>query len=190
MQATIKFLGGVRTVTGSSHLVSTEKSQVLLDAGLFQGHRKEFYELNTTFHYNPRKLDALILSHAHLDHCGNIPTLLRIGMRAKIYATSATKDLCELMLEDSGKIQEEDIEYINKINKRLGLPFLHKPLYTQTQARKAMKRFHSLAYGQEFRLSKDISVTLYNAGHILGSSIIVLDISDDRGSIRLGYAVD
>jgi len=190
MQATIKFLGGVRTVTGSSHLVSTAKSQVLLDAGLFQGHRQQFYEVNTTFHYNPRKLDALVLSHAHLDHCGNIPTLLKIGMRAKIYATSATKDLCELMLEDSGKIQEEDIGYINKINKRLGLPFLRKPLYSRAEARKAIKRFHSLAYGQQFRLSRDIFVTLYDAGHILGSSIIVLDIKGDAGEIRLGYAVD
>ena len=190
MKATIRFLGGVRTVTGSSHLVSTEKSQVLLDAGLFQGHRQEFYEVNTTFHYNPRKLDALVLSHAHLDHCGNIPTLLKIGMRCKIYATSATKDLCELMLEDSGKIQEEDIEYINKINKRLGLPFLRKPLYTRAEARRSIKKFHSLAYGQRFRLSNEISVTLHDAGHILGSSIIVLDINLDQGDIRLGYAVD
>jgi len=190
MRPSIKFLGGVRTVTGSSHLVSTGKSQVLLDAGLFQGHRQEFYDVNTTFSYNPRKLDALVLSHAHLDHCGNIPTLLKIGMRAKIYATSETKDLCELMLRDSGKIQEEDVEYINKINKRLGLPFLRKPLYTQAEARKAIKRFHSLAYGREFRLAKDIFVTLNDAGHILGSSTIVLDIKSDSSGIRLGYAVD
>jgi metallo-beta-lactamase family protein len=189
MSINIKFLGGVRTVTGSSHLVANDKSEVLLDAGLFQGHRDEFYQVNTTFHYNPRKLDALVLSHAHIDHCGNIPSLIRQGLRSKVYATSATKDLSRLMLEDSGKIQEEDIKYVNKINKRLGLP-PRRPLYTTKEVRKAAKRFHSLSYGQRFAVAKNIQVTLYDAGHILGSAIIVLDIKDGLKNIRLGYAVD
>jgi len=189
MSVKIKFLGGVGTVTGSSHLVSTDKSQVLLDAGLFHGHRDEFYEVNTTFHYNPHKLDALILSHAHIDHCGNIPTLIKKGMRSRIYATSATRDLAKLMLEDSGKIQEEDIKYVNKINKRLGLP-LRKPLYTRKEALKAAARFRAIPYGQRFCVAKDIFITFYDAGHILGSSIIVLDIKDGQQNTRLGYAVD
>jgi len=189
MSISIKFLGGVRTVTGSSHLITNDKSEVLLDAGLFQGHRDEFYQVNTTFHYNPRTLDALVLSHAHIDHCGNIPSLIRQGLRCKVYATSATKDLSRLMLEDSGKIQEEDIKYVNKINKRLGLP-PRKPLYTGKEVRKATKRFHSLSYGQRFAVAKNIQVTLYDAGHILGSAIIVLDIKDGLKNTRLGYAVD
>ena len=138
MSVRLKFLGGVRTVTGSSHLVLADKSEVLLDVGLFQGHRDEFYQLNSTFQYNPRELDALILSHAHIDHCGNLPSLMKKGIRCKIYATPATKDLCKLMMEDSGKIQEEDTRYVNKINKRLGLP-LRKPLYTRKEASKAVK---------------------------------------------------
>ncbi len=189
MSVTIKFLGGAKTITGSSHLVSTDKSQVLLDAGLFQGHRDESYNVNTTITYNPRKLDALVLSHAHIDHCGNIPTLIKKGLRCKIYTTSATKDLSNLMLEDSGKIQEEDIRYVNKINKRLHLP-LRKPLYTKREAQITTKRFRSISYEQRFCLARDIFVTLYDAGHILGSSIIVLDVNDDAQNIRLGYAVD
>jgi len=185
----IKFLGGVRTVTGSSHLICTTKSQVLLDAGLFHGHRDEFYRVNTTFNYNPRKLDALILSHAHIDHCGNIPSLIKKGMRCRIYTTSATRDLAKLMLEDSGKIQEEDIKYVNKINKRLGLP-LRKPLYTRKEALKSQARFRAISYAQKFCIAKNIFVTFYDAGHILGSSVVVLDINEGLQNIRLGYAVD
>ena len=189
MAVKIKFLGGVGTVTGSSHLVLTDKSQVLLDAGLFHGHRDEFYEVNTSLHYNPHKLDALILSHAHIDHCGNIPTLIKKGMRCRIYTTSATRDLAKLMLEDSGKIQEEDVKYVNKINRRLGLP-LRKPLYTRKEALKVAARFRVFPYGQRFCVARDMFVTFYDAGHILGSSIIVLDIKDSQQNIRLGYAVD
>jgi len=189
MSIKMKFLGGVGTVTGSSHLVSTDKSQVLLDAGLFHGHRDEFYQVNTTLHYNPHKIDALILSHAHIDHCGNIPTLIKKGMRSRIYTTSATRDLAKLMLEDSGKIQEEDVKYVNKINKRLGLP-LREPLYTRKEALKVAARFRAIPYGQRFCMAKDIFLTFYDAGHILGSSIIVLDIKDGEQNTRLGYAVD
>lgn len=189
MAVKIKFLGGVGTVTGSSHLVLTDKSQVLLDAGLFHGHRDEFYEVNTSLHYNPHKLDALILSHAHIDHCGNIPTLIKKGMRCRIYTTSATRDLAKLMLEDSGKIQEEDVKYVNKINRRLGLA-LRRPLYTRKEALKVAARFRVFPYGQRFCVARDMFVTFYDAGHILGSSIIVLDIKDSQQNIRLGYAVD
>jgi metallo-beta-lactamase family protein len=110
-------------------------------------------------------------------------------MRCKVYTTSATKDLARLMLEDSAKIQEEDIRYVNKINKRLGLP-LRKPLYTRKDALKAAKRFRSLDYGKKFCAANNIFVTLYNSGHILGSSIIVLDVKDQENFIRIGYAVD
>ena len=189
MPVSLKFLGGVRTVTGSSHLVSTGKSEVLLDAGLFQGRRDESYELNSNLRYNPHTISALVLSHAHIDHCGNIPGLIRKGLHCKVYTTSATKDLTRLMLQDSGKVQEEDIRYVNKINKRLNLP-LRKPLYTKKEASRAIKRFRPISYGQRFCVARNIVATLYNAGHILGSSIIALDIKDGSRDIRLGYAVD
>ncbi|MEW6101223.1 MAG: MBL fold metallo-hydrolase [Candidatus Omnitrophota bacterium] len=189
MAVKIKFLGGVRTVTGSSHLISTAKTQVLLDAGLFQGRRDEFYRENTTFSYNPRTLNALVLSHAHIDHSGNIPNLVRKGLRCKIYSTSATKDVSRLMLEDSGKVQEEDIRYVNKINRRLGLP-LRSALYSKKDADKAIKRFRPISYGQRFCIARDIWVTLFDAGHILGSSVMALELKQESGVVRVGYAVD
>lgn len=189
MAIKLKFLGGVRTVTGSSHLVTAGRTEVLLDAGLFQGHRDESYKINTNFNFNPRAVNALVLSHAHVDHCGNIPSLIKKGLRCKIYTTAATKDLAQLMLEDSGKIQEEDIKYVNKINKRIGLPE-RKPLYTKKEAARATKIFRPIAYNQKFCIAKNICVTLLDAGHILGSAVTVLDIKDDNRNIRLGYAVD
>lgn len=189
MSIRIKFLGATKTVTGSCHLVITDKSEVMLDTGLFQGRRDEFYRINTFFDFNPRKINALILSHAHIDHCGNLPSVIKAGLRCKIFATSATKDLCRLMLEDSGKIQEEDIKYVNKINRRLGLP-LRKPLYNSKEASKAAKKIHPLSYGQRMCITRDAFATLYDAGHILGSAVVVLEIKEEKRSIKIGYAVD
>lgn len=189
MPIKVKFLGGAKTVTGSSHLVTSDKTEVLLDAGLFQGHRDAFYQVNTTFHYNPRTIKAMILSHAHIDHCGNIPNLIKQGLRCKIYTTAATRDLADLMLIDSGKIQEEDVRYVNKINRRIGLA-LRKPLYTAKEASRATKIFRPIAYNQKFCVARDICATILDAGHILGSGTVVLDIKNAQGSVRLGYAVD
>ncbi len=189
MPIKIKFLGGVGTVTGSSHLISTEKCEILLDGGLFQGRRNDSYELNSTFHYNPHKLKSMILSHAHIDHCGNIPNIIHQGMRCRVYATSATKDIARIMLEDSGKIQEEDIRYLNKINRRLGIP-ARKPLYTLKDAIKAARKFHCEHYGRKFCVANNINATLFDAGHIIGSSLIMLEIKDGQKIIKIGYAVD
>lgn len=189
MSVQIKFLGGAKTVTGSSHLITAGKTEILLDAGLFQGHRDAFYQINTTFHYNPRTIKAMVLSHAHVDHCGNIPNLIKQGLRCKIYTTSATKDLADLMLVDSGKIQEEDVRYVNKINRRINLP-LRKVLYTAKEASKATKIFRSISYNQKFCIAKDVCATILDAGHILGSGTVVLDIKDGEKNLRLGYAVD
>ena len=189
MPVKIKFLGGAKTVTGSSHLITAGSTEILLDGGLFQGHRDAFYEINTTFHYNPRTIKAMVLSHAHIDHCGNIPNLIKQGLRCKIYTTSATKDLADLMLVDSGKIQEEDVRYVNKINRRMNLP-LRKALYTAKEAARATKIFRSISYNQKFCIAKDVFATIVDAGHILGSGIIILDIKDAQRTLRLGYAVD
>ena len=192
----IKFLGGVQTVTGSSHLLTTPKSKILIDAGLFYGRREEFYEVNTTFAYQPARINALVLSHAHIDHCGNIPTLQKHGLRCKIYTTSATRDLCKLMLADSGKVQEEDFRYLNKIaqktrgRRRREPSRFRGPLYTQHEALRSIGKFRPLHYGQRFKITNDTTITFYDAGHILGASVIVLDVRLDRKVLRLGYAVD
>lgn len=189
MPIRIKFCGGVRTVTGSRHLVSTDKSQVLLDCGIFHGHREEYYIVNSRFSFNPAKVNSLILSHAHIDHCGNIPTIIKRGFRSKIYTTTATRDLCRLMLADSGKIQEEDIKFLNKINRRLNKPN-RKPLYTQREAESTLKYFRGVYYEKRIKVAKDISCTFFDAGHILGSAVVLLEIKDGKKITRLGYIVD
>ena len=192
----VKFMGGVRTVTGSSHLLTTPKSKILIDAGLFYGHRNEFYEVNTTFGYFPPRINALVLSHAHIDHCGNIPTLMKHGLRCKIYATSATRDLCKLMLADSGRVQEEDFRYLRKISSKFRnrrpreTHQFHGPLYTERDALRSITKFRPLHYGQRFQITPDVTLTFLDAGHILGASIIVLDVRMAHKILRLGYAVD
>lgn len=200
-QVKLKFLGGVRTVTGSNHLLTTPKSQILIDAGLFYGRRDESYGVNTTFAYHPASINALVLSHAHIDHCGNIPTLLKHGLRCKIYTTSATRDLCKLMLADSGRVQEEDLRYLKKIaarsrgkrHRRHGHEpqfNVRVPLYTEREAIRSVSRFRPLHYGQRFKITNDVTLTFYDAGHILGASVVSLDIRLQRKTLRLGYAVD
>ena len=181
----IKFCGGARTVTGSMHLVKTEQSRVLIDAGLFQGRRKDFYDINNYFIFPPDKINALVLSHAHIDHSGNIPNLVKHGMRAPIHTTSATVDLCRLMLPDSGHIQEEDIRFVNKINLRKGIPPV-KPLYTKADAHNALEYFRGSYYEEPIKITPDINCTFYESGHVLGSAIPVLETN----GVRLAYAVD
>lgn len=189
----IKFCGGAGTVTGSMHYVSTEKSHVILDCGLFQGRRDEFYSTNSNFAFEISNLNAVVLSHAHIDHCGNIPTLVKKGCRAKILSTPMTKNLCRFMLPDSGYIQEEDIKYVNKINARRGLPS-REPLYTKRDARNALKYFKGVEYHTPYKISKDMRVTFYESGHILGAAVPVLDVGElDNGEnkpIRIAYAAD
>jgi len=189
MSIIIQFCGGARTVTGSMHLVATDKSKILIDAGLFQGKREEYFEVNSTFPFNPSNLDCCILSHAHIDHCGNFPKLIRRGFRAKAYATPSTRDLCRYMLPDSGFIQEEDIKYINKINKRRGLP-PRWPLYTRKDAEESLKYIRALAYHKKLQVAKNAELTFFDAGHILGSSIPTIDIHTKNGKTRIVYAVD
>ncbi len=189
MALTIQFCGGARTVTGSMHLISAGRSEVLLDCGLFHGRRDEAYEVNSNFSFNPQRLRACVLSHAHIDHCGNIPTLIQKGYRAHIFTTPPTKELCQYMFPDSGYVQEEDVKYVNKINKRRSLP-PRAPLYTKQEAEGSLKYLRSLDYHTKFALSKEIDLTFLEAGHILGSAIPVLDIKTSKGLTRIAYAVD
>ena len=122
MSVSITFCGGARTVTGSMHLIEAEGERVVIDCGLFQGHRDEADRINSDFTFNPALIDAAVISHSHIDHCGNIPNLVKRGFKNKIYATRPSRDLMNLMLLDSAKIQEEDIRFVNKINARKGGP--------------------------------------------------------------------
>jgi len=189
MAISIKFCGGAGTVTGSTHLITTPQSKILLDCGLFQGRRDEYYKVNSRFSFNPHNLDACVLSHAHIDHCGNIPTLIKKGFRSSVYCTPATRDLCRYMLIDSGYVQEEDIKYVNKINKRRGLP-AREPLYTKKEAKAALKYLRAVNYHRGFPLTKDVTLTFYEAGHILGSAVSVIDIKRRKTTVRIAYAVD
>jgi len=189
MSILLKFCGGTREVSGSNHLIQTDKSKILIDAGLFYGRRKDYYRNNATFAYNPFDIDALVLSHVHIDHSGNIPTLVKRGFRSKVYTTSATKTLSRLMLLDSGKIQEQDAKFVNKIHRRKNLPFV-KPLYTKKDAEYCMRFFRSVPYHKKIKISKDASLILFDAGHILGSALARIEIKDNSRVIKIGYIVD
>lgn len=169
----VTFLGAVRTVTGSMHLIETGGTRFLLDCGLFQGRREEAARINGGFPFDPSSVDAVVLSHAHLDHCGNLPTLVRGGFRGPIYCTPATRDLTELELEDSAKVQHQDTRHINKLRARTGLPPI-TPLYAAKDVARAVGRLHAMPYHEPFRLGP-ARVTFYDAGHILGSAITVVE---------------
>lgn len=173
----ITFHGAVRTVTGSQHLLSINGKQILLDCGLFQGPRQEFYDRNTNLPYDARRVDILVLSHAHIDHSGNIPNLVKSGFRGDIYCTFATRDLCTIMLRDSAKIQEQDAGYLNEKRKRKGQPPI-EPLYTIAEANESLKQFVGLSYDRPREIMPGVTLTFYDAGHILGSAMVSLDIED------------
>jgi len=189
MAINLKFCGGVGTVSGSMHLATTDKSAVLIDCGLFHGHRDEYYTVNSAFPINPSDLDCCIISHAHIDHCGNFPTLVNKGFRKKAYLTHSTMELCQYMLPDSGHIQEEDIKYVNKVNQRRGRPS-REALYTRNDAEASLRHLYALDYHRKQRLTEDMELTFFDAGHILGSSIPTIDISANGKTIRIAYAVD
>jgi len=165
--------GAVRTVTGSMHLVEAGGVRILLDCGLFQGRRSEFFEVNGRFPFPALSIDAVVLSHAHLDHCGNLPTLVRQGFAGPVYCTPATRDLTELVLLDSAKVQRQDARVVNKIRRRQGLPPV-SALYSASEARRAVRRLRPVPYGKVFTIG-DATLRFYDAGHILGSAITVIE---------------
>lgn len=171
--ATITFFGAVRTVTGSMHLVETGGARLLLDCGLFQGRRADAAEINSRFPFPAAGIDAVLLSHAHLDHCGNLPTLVREGFRGHIYCTPASRDLTALILRDSAKVQEQDIKFVNKVRARQGLPPV-KPLYTDDEAERAIEQLTPVPYHHEFQVGP-ATCTFYDAGHILGSAVVAVE---------------
>src|SRR5215831_3073469 len=193
--AYIQFLGAAGTVTGSKHLINTSSDgddrkgiQVLVDCGLFQG-QKEWRARNWQQLPIPaNEIDAVILTHAHLDHCGWIPRLVKQGFKGPIYATAATIDLCGIILPDSGHLQEEDAAFYNKIKKSKHEPAL--PLYTLEEAQESLQYFRPAQYEQTVELSPEASFRFVRAAHILGSSMVELTLRRNGQSRRLLFTGD
>ena len=180
----IRFLGGVRTVTGSMHLLETEGGSVLLECGLFQGRREESNRRNRQLPREARRCDAVVLSHAHIDHSGALPTLAKTGWKGAIHLTDATADLTALMLRDSATIQEKDAEFL----RRHGDPV--EPLYTAADAERAIRLFRPHRYGEEFEPVPGTTVRFADAGHILGSAVVHATVREKAGTTRVLFTGD
>jgi metallo-beta-lactamase family protein len=187
----ITFFGAVQTVTGSQHLIEVNGLRILLDCGLYQGRRKESYERNRNLPFDPASIDVLVLSHAHIDHSGNIPNLVKNGFKGDVICTFATRDLCAAMLRDSGHIQEKDAEYLNKKRRKHGEEPI-TPIYTEDDAIRSLQNFMAIGYERPYHLAPGITLSLYDAGHMLGSAIVALDNADQEAQrdIRLVFSGD
>lgn len=185
----IHFHGAAQTVTGSQHLLEINGHKLLLECGLFQGRRSETYERNRHFHFDPKTLDAVILSHAHIDHSGNLPHIVKDGYEGPIYATKATAHLVNLMLMDSGHIHEADAAFINKKRARRGEPPI-EPLYTQVDAAHVAQYMVGIPYNETFEVIPGVTAHFVDAGHILGSAAVVLDIQEGSRAYRLWFSGD
>lgn len=185
----IRFNGAAQTVTGSQFLLEVNGHMLLLDCGLYQGHRKDYYQRNRTFGFNPAKLDAVLLSHAHIDHSGNLPNLVKNGLDCPIYTTRATAHLADVMLRDSGHIQESDVEFVNRKRAKRGEPPV-EPLYTIADAERVNDYFQPVEYNQTVEPVPGVQATFVDAGHILGSAAIVLDIEENGRKYRFWFSGD
>lgn len=189
MKLSITFHGAAGTVTGSRHLMEYEGRQVLLDCGMFQGRRQESRELNLNLPFDASKIEAVVLSHAHIDHSGNLPTLVKHGFKGKVYCTKATADLLRIMLMDSAHIQESDARWLNKKLRR-GEKAV-EPLYGSKEAERLLELLAPQAYRKEFQVVPGMKCRYLDAGHILGSAISVMDFDRDSDSpYRLVYSGD
>lgn len=186
----ISFHGAARTVTGSKHIITLSNGkQLLLDCGMFQGMGRETNELNNNFGFDPATIDYMILSHAHVDHSGLIPKLVKDGFKGKIYTTPATRDLAAALLEDSAGIQENDIKFENKRRSLLNLPLL-SPLYTTAEAMASLDSFWIVEYHEWIEIDKDISFCFTDAGHIIGSACVHLRIKENDKMVRITFSGD
>jgi len=184
----VTFWGAARTVTGSMHLVETPTQTLLLDCGLFQGRRAEAYQRNRTFPFDPKSIDAVLLSHAHIDHCGNLPTLVRQGFGGPVYCTPPTRDLLRIMLADSAKIQEEDAAHLN-IARNYAEPWV-QPLYTHPDVDRAIRQTVPVPYGKEIDVTRSVRFRFIEAGHILGSAMVHLTAAGPGRDRTLSFSGD
>lgn len=185
----IHFNGAAQTVTGSQFLLEVNGDRLLLECGLFQGHRKDTYQTNLNFPFEPGSVDAVILSHAHIDHSGNLPNLIKQGYEGRIYATPPTADLAEIMLQDSGHIQEADVQFVNRKRAKRGEPPI-EPLYTQEDAAQVAAHLTGIPYNRPFEPIRGVQAHFADAGHILGSAAVVLDIEEKGRKTRLWFSGD
>jgi metallo-beta-lactamase family protein len=187
----IDFVGAAQTVTGSKHVVRTPHATVLLDCGFFQGRRRESLEKNQHLGVDPTALDAVVLSHPHIDHAGALPLLVKQGYEGPIYATPATRDLCAIMLEDAAMIQAQDARYINKLIERDRVDMIPvEPLYSQEDVVGVLQRMIEVPYHRPLSIAPRVELTFHDAGHVLGSAIVVLDVEDGGSKKRLVYTGD
>ncbi|MEQ8454693.1 MAG: MBL fold metallo-hydrolase [Sandaracinaceae bacterium] len=187
----IHFLGAAETVTGSMHLVKTPKANVLLECGLFQGRRGESREKNERLPFRAREVDVCVLSHAHIDHCGLLPMLRKSGFRGRIYCTPATRDLCAAMLEDSAMIQAHDAAYLNRKIERQQLdsdPI--EPLYDLDDVVGTLGQMVGVPYHQRTEIAPGVELTFFDAGHVLGSAVVALDVDDVGEQRRVVFTGD
>jgi metallo-beta-lactamase family protein len=186
----ITFHGAAHTTTGSMHLVEANGLRILLDCGLYQGHRKESFERNRNLPFNPAKIDVVVLSHAHLDHSGNLPTLVKHGFRGRVICTPPTADLCNILLRDSAFLQAQDVNFVNKKRRAQGQK-LFELLYDIPDVDRLMQQLQPEPLHREIPLGNDVTLTLNEAGHILGSAIVQLDVrSPQSSSQRLVFTGD
>jgi metallo-beta-lactamase family protein len=185
----IFFHGAARTVTGSQYLLEINGSRILLECGLYQGRRAESFARNRRLPFNPRRIDAMLLSHAHIDHSGNLPGLVKNGYTGPIHTTEATAGLLHLVLADSARIQESDAAYVSKRNARRGMPPV-EPLYTSADAEAVFPLLSGHALGEPFEVVSGVQATFFEAGHILGSAGIRLDVSERGKRRRMVFSGD
>ena len=185
----IHFLGATRTTTGSMYLLEVNQQRILMECGLFQGRRDESMERNRTFPFDVTKLHAVVLSHAHIDHCGNLPNLCKQGYSGNVYCTFATRDLAAIMLEDSAEIQKDDAIFVSKQRAKKGQPPV-EPLYSAIDAEKAVRQFVGLNYDRPMPIANGVTVTFRDAGHILGAAQVVLDIQEGGRKFRYLFSGD
>lgn len=184
--------GAAREVTGSKHFIETPDSRIQLDCGIFQGRRKETDSRNRQLPFDPSTVDACVLSHGHLDHCGNLPTLQKLGFEGPIYSTPATRDITRLILTDSAHIQKMDARFAKKIakkRKRKG-SYVTEPLYSLEDVERTMKLFQVLPYGETKSIAPNVSLTLFDAGHILGSAMPLLEVEEGGEKRRILFSGD
>ena len=185
----IQFCGAAMGVTGSCHLITTEKHKILLDCGQFQGSKTREAMNYEPFPFDPAEIDYMILSHAHIDHCGRIPLLVKRGFKGEIYCTDATADLVEVMLKDSGYIHEKEAEWKNRKNERAGRPAV-EPLYTFNDAMDSLKFIKPVLYDQLIELNDEMKFVFNDAGHILGSAITELWITEEDKTSKIVFSGD
>ncbi len=186
----ITFCGAAGTVTGSCHMIELDSGfRILLDCGLYQGREQEYNEFNFNWLFDPASIDVLILSHAHIDHCGRVPKLVRDGFKGEIICTHATRDLASIMLMDSAIIQEHDAQYARK--KRFKEKYRWDPLYTSKDVKAATAQFVGVGYDRWYRVSDAVQLVFRDAGHILGSASVVMEINEGKSeSVLLGFSGD